>query len=118
MPATSNPAPELGRRVKAGPQEHTITNTLVDHMKAERTALVQGEAQVVLAFMRRNKGARYLSHAYNEGGDRAYNRWGQDSDTVVRIRFPASNMSDSVNRVCANVHLQLGDNILQCATFG
>lgn len=61
--------------MKPGLQEHTITNTLVDQMKAERTALVQGEAQVVLAFMRRNKGARYLSHAYNESGDRAYNRW-------------------------------------------
>ena len=74
MPTTNEVAHDLACRVKPGSQEHTITNTLVDHMKAERTALVQGDAQMVLAFMRRNKGAHYLNHAYNEGGDRAYNR--------------------------------------------
>lgn len=61
-------------RVQPGPQEHTLRNVLVDSMKAERSALVRGDGQAVLAFMRRSRGARLLIGAWNQDGDRAYNR--------------------------------------------
>lgn len=60
-------------RVRPGPLEHIVTNFLID-MKLGAAALVEGNSQAVVDFMRQRSNSQFVSTAWNTAGDKAYRR--------------------------------------------